>query len=132
MVNRIELQGGSRKDIVGPSDIAQSAFLTNTMADTKIDKGQETSVYVPPSIRRLRELSIDDSNSNNQAKTLQRFGTGATKAPSNEKNESSGAQQQFQRETEEKLCPKEVELASQYVRENFPAFNELAELRLKV
>lgn len=138
MDQRSDSKGGEQpnaKKNVSPSATAQSTTRIETETKTTVEakKGIDKAVYVPPSIRRLRELSISDANHAHVASTPGQSSAGAVNVSSNEKeDESSGAQQQPQHETEENMCPRDVELASQYVRDNFPAFNELNELRLKV
>lgn len=97
------------------------------------DSESDCQIHVPPSILRLKAMGIstfktdaeDPEQSHRDDNTLDEV-----KAP--EGGRKCGQEEQSHRECDEDLFPTEYGVTLQYVRDNVPAFCELADLRLKV
>lgn len=90
----------------------------------------EKAIYVPPSILRLKSLSI--SNCKPHA-GYPGHSKSDSDIPSEEANDKSDVgHQQPQKMIDEEIFSSERSTCAKYLRDNFPAFGELADLRLKV
>lgn len=128
MDQNIGTMEGNKTKAVGDRDTASISTQSSPHS------AAHRQIYVPPSILRLKTLSLSALNTDPEEDPEQsdRDDNTLDEGTVAESEHKRGEKEQSHRECDEDLFPSEYGVTLQYVRDNVPAFCELADLRLKV